>query len=230
MSSPEAPPAPPMSGTSSEPITGETRDATFRFSSYPCDPCDPCDPWFIYGWLLDHGFHGFHGWARRRGCEPERANQTVEAKATRSLASMARAGYLPDVRGRRASPFRSYGMAGLKPPAWWFSAAKTGKAFSRKERRERKERNDMKDIRALCQPLRQKGYGVHVKSGIWKFARTDDSTIRCGGVVWSLLFALFAANLIGRSSCAVILPCGFGSLLWRSRSGPPLASMAAATS
>jgi len=102
--SPEPAAAPPMSRASSDPTAGETTTSSYRSSPYPCDPCDP---WFISGSFLDHGLHGFHGWARHRGCGSGRANQTVEATATRSPGSMPRPGDASEVCGRRASPCRS---------------------------------------------------------------------------------------------------------------------------
>ena len=104
--SPEHAAAPPMSRTSSDQAAGGTTWTSSRFSRYPCDPCDPR---FIPGWFLDHGLHGFHGWAGHRGREtgPDRANQSVEATATRSLDSMVEPADPRGVCCRRASPWRS---------------------------------------------------------------------------------------------------------------------------
>ncbi len=101
--SPEPAAAPPVSRASSDPTAGQTTTSSWQFSPYPCDPCDP---WFISGSFLDHGLHGFHGWARHRGCGSGRANQTVEATATRPLALMAGPGDFRGVCGRCASPHR----------------------------------------------------------------------------------------------------------------------------
>jgi len=73
--SPEPGAAPPMSRASSDPTAGQTTTGSWQFSPYPCDPCDP---WFISGSFLDHGLHGFHGWARPRGCGPGRANKSAQ--------------------------------------------------------------------------------------------------------------------------------------------------------
>ena len=104
--SPEPVAAPPMSRTSSDRSARQTRDTSSGFSP---DPCDPCHPWFIPGLFLNHGSHGFHGWARHwgRGLGSERANQSVEATATRSPCSMMHPDVRSGVSGRRASPWRS---------------------------------------------------------------------------------------------------------------------------
>jgi hypothetical protein len=102
--SPEVAITPPMTRGSSDRTAGETTKTSCLFSRYPCDPRHPR---FVSGRFLDRGLRGLRGWARHRDCGPERANQSVEATATRTLASMTGAGDSSALRGRRASPWRS---------------------------------------------------------------------------------------------------------------------------
>ena len=106
-------------------------EATRTDSRIPLDPGYRCHPWCIPGLFLDHGLHGFHGWEgqRRRHVGPERANQSVEATATRSPGLMVEPGDFRGVCGRRASPCRSPTEA----------ADRRGRGVNHKEHKERKE-------------------------------------------------------------------------------------------